>query len=226
MFALNKCLVRACCNQAVSAFGEDGSISDEKNYCLDHIPDPGRSQQNIYDYIKSHDTIIGLNAPGMTFSGIDLSNKRFFGCNFMHCTFINVHSEGLISRMSMFDFAVFTDCNLIKCNMQFSSFAGSTFTHTIFTGSTLFQINFNGINSFQSSFDDSDLYNSRFIMAKLVDTSFRNCNLKRTVFHSIEHKNILFKMSNTRDADFDAAGKAQFLNIPAQPAKEIEGTGA
>ena len=91
----------------------------------------------------------------------------------------------------MFDFATFADCNLLQSNMQFTSFAGSTFSHTLFTGSDMIQDNFSGIQSYQSSFDDSDLYNSRFIRAKLIDTSFRNCNVKKTVFRMIEPQNVL-----------------------------------
>ncbi len=210
MFALNKCLVKSCRNIAVSTFDENGNITNEDNYCLDHIPDPGKAQQEIYSYIKNHDKIIGLNTAGMTFTGIDLTNKRFYGCNFMHCTFTNLHSEGFISRMSIFDFAVFTGCTLLKCNMKFSSFAGCTFSHTLFTGSDMVQNNFNGIKSLQSSFDDSDLYNSRFIRAKLINTSIRNCNIKNTMFIELEHENLSFKKSNTNAAIFDEKGSTLF----------------
>src|SRR5574344_2765984 len=203
MYTLNKCLVHSCRNLALSTFDENGNITEEKNYCLDHIPDPGKAKEQIYAYIRTHDTIIGLNTAGITFTDIDFTDKRFYGCNFQHCTFRNLRSEGFRSRMSMFDFAVFSDCNLVNSNMQFTSFAGCTFSHPLFTGSDLVQNNFNGIQSYQSSFDDSDLYNSRFTRAKLIDTSFRNCNVKKTVFRSIEQQNVLFKYSNTREAIFD-----------------------
>ena len=210
MFSLNKCLVKSCGNIAVSTFDASGNIADKENYCLDHTPDPGKAQQEIYNYIKNHDKIVGLNTAGMTFMNIDLTNKRFYGCNFMHCTFTNLHSEGFRSRMSIFDFAVFIDCNLLNCNMQFTSFAGCTFMHTLFTGSDMIQNNFNGITSLQSSFDDSDLYNSRFIRAKLVNTSFRNCNIKKTMFIDLDQENVSFKMSNTNEAVFDVRGSVLF----------------
>ena len=141
MFTLNKCAVRACNNLAISTIDESGEISNSKNYCLDHIPNPGKAQQLIFDYIQKHDTIIGLNISGMTISESDLSKKRFIGCNFMHCTFKNIHSENFICLMSIFDFAVFADCNFLKCNVKFSSFAGCKFSHTLFTDSDLIQSN-------------------------------------------------------------------------------------
>ena len=157
MFSLNKCLVHACNNLALSTFDENGNISNEKNYCLEHIPNPSKMQQDIYNYIKTHDKIVGLNTVGMTFTDIDLTNKRFYGCNFTYCTFTNLQSLNFRSRMSIFDFAVFNGCNLIQSNIHFSSFAGCEFSHTLFTSSDLVHKNFNGITSFQSSFDDSYL---------------------------------------------------------------------
>lgn len=213
MFTLNKCIVRACNNLAVSKIDENGNIVEDKGYCLDHIPNPGKVIQDILNYIKNHDTIIGLNAAGMSFQGIDLSNKRFIGCNLMHCTFTNIHSQGFVSTVCMFDFAVFTDCTFLKCKMQFNSFAGCKLSHTLFTDSDLIQDNFNGIQSVQSSFDDSDLYNSRFIKSKLINTSFRNCNIKKTQFYDFMQENVSFKMSNTREAIFDEKGSALFQGL-------------
>ncbi len=227
MFALNKCIVRACNNLAVSTIDENGIISDSKNYCLDHIPNPGKAQQDIFNYIQTHDTIMGLNVTGMTISGIDLSNKRFIGCNFMRCTFTNIHSENFKSIMSMFDFAVFADCNFLKGSIKFSSFAGCNFSHTLFTDSDLIQSNFNGVQALQSSFDDSDLYNSTFIKAKLINTSFRNCNLKKTSFFDITKENVSFKMSNTREAIFDEGGSMLFQDINGtsdQTSENVEGS--
>ena len=115
--------------------------------------------------------------------------------------------------MSMFDFAVFADCNFLKCSMKFSSFAGCKCSHTLFTDSDIIQSNFNGIQSLQSSFDDSDLYNSTFVKAKLINTSFRNCNLKKTSFFDITKENVSFKMSNTREAIFDEKGSELFQDL-------------
>ncbi|MBP5402289.1 MAG: pentapeptide repeat-containing protein [Treponema sp.] len=203
MFAQNNCIEPGCPKSALSTFNNDKEITEMPGYCLEHSKNPEKTKQEIFDYINSHEKIVGLNAGGIVFENIDLTNKKFYGCNFMHCHFINIHSTGLRSRMSMFDFAIFSDCNLLQSNMQFTSFAGSTFSHTLFTGSDMIQNNFSGIQSYQSSFDDSDLYNSRFVRAKLIDTSFRNCNVKKTVFHVIEQQNVLFKYSNTREAIFD-----------------------
>jgi len=208
MFIQNQCQVHYCRNIALSTFDENGNLTEDKNYCLDHIPDPGKVKDDVYKYIETHDKIVGLNCSGLIFSNNDLTGKQFFGCNFYHCTFNHVHSQDLMIHMSIFDFAVFNDCNLINSKILFSSFSGCTFAHTLFTSSNIIQSNFNGIKAFQSSFDDSDLFNSRFIMAKLVDTSFRNCNLKKAIFIQTEQSNVSFKMSNTREAIFEAKGSA------------------
>lgn len=206
MFSQNTCLVHYCRSIALSTFDDEGNLTEEKNYCLDHTPDPGKAKEDIYRYIATHDKIVGLTASGLIFTDIDLTNKKFFGCNFYHCTFMNIHSENVVMRMCIFDFAVFSDCNFIKNKTMFSSFSGCTFTHTLFTSSDMIQDNFNGIQAFQSSFDNSDLFNSRFIKATLVDTSFRNCNLKKTLFYNSKRSNVSFKMSNTREAEFTKNG--------------------
>lgn len=213
MFSFNKCLVRACKHLAVSTFDENGEITENKSYCIDHSPNPGKVHADVINYINTHEKIIGLNAAGMTFSNMDFSGKKFYGCDFQHCTFINIHSKGLRSRMSIFDFAVFTDCNLIESNIHFTSFSGSTFSRTLFTSSELLQNNYNGINAVQSSFDDSDLYNSRFINSKLINISFRNCNLKKVLFQGVTQENVSFKMSNTREAVFDDDGSELFKDL-------------
>lgn len=210
MFSQNNCIEPGCTHIALTSFNADKEITEKPGYCLEHTPDKEKIRQEIYDYINTHSKIVGLNAAGITFENIDLTDKRFYGCNFMHCKFINLHSTGFRSRMSMFDFAIFSDCNLLQSNMQFTSFAGSIFSHTLFTESDMIQDNFNGIQAYQSSFDDSDLYNSRFFRAKLIDTSFRNCNVKKTMFKQIEQQNVLFKHSNTREAIFDEEQSALF----------------
>jgi len=208
MFTLNKCLVPYCQNSALSSLNEQCCLTDEKGYCLDHIPNPGKAKEDIYNYIKNNETIVGLNACGLILENIDFTNKKFFGCNFTHCTFINIHSENVVLKMCIFDFALFNDCNFIHSNTLFTSFSGATFSHTLFTSSDMIQNNFNGVQAYQSSFDNSDLLNSRFIKAKLVDTSFRNCNVKKTLFYKTERTNVSFKMSNTREAIFEAKGSA------------------
>ena len=206
MFTQNRCLVHYCRNNALSTFSEDGEITDERSYCLDHIPDPGKAKQDIYKYILSHDKIVGLKACGLVFENVDLTGKRFYGCNFMNCTFINIHSSEIVAKMCVYDFALFNDCSFVNGNCLFNTFSGITLSHTLFTSSDLIQNNFNGVKAFQSSFDDSDLYNSRFISASLIDTSFRNCNLKKVHFENTTRTNVSFKMSNTREAFFDDDG--------------------
>ena len=73
MFSLNKCLVRACHNLSISSVDENGQLSTDKCYCLDHSPNPGKLQKDIYLYIMNNDKIVGLNASGMTFMGIENS---------------------------------------------------------------------------------------------------------------------------------------------------------
>lgn len=213
MYLLNSCLTSSCMKAALSTFDENGELTEEQNYCLAHMQDPDQVKKNIYHYIETHDKIVGMNANGITFTDIDLTNKRFYGCSFQHCSFTGLQSRGFRSRMSMFDFAVFSDCNLLESNMQFTSFAGATFSHVLFTGSDMIQDNFCGLTACQSSFDDSDLYNSRFIRAKLVDTSIRNCNIKKTIFFELDQQNVSFKMSNTHEAVFDERGSALFTGL-------------
>lgn len=210
---MNICKCPGCTSSVLSEFDDKGDIRENGDYCFKHHPNQVEVTLKIYNYIYTHDKIVGLNASGITFSGINFSNKRFYGCNFRHCFFTNIKSTGLRSRMSIFDFAIFTDCNLLKSNMQFTSFAGSKFIHVLFTGSDMIHDNFSGLSSIQSSFDDSDLYNSRFIKANLADTSFRNCNLKKTIFYEIVQTNVSFKLSNTKEAVFDKCGSDLFKGI-------------
>ena len=51
MFTKNTCLVHHCRNIALSTFDEDGNLTEEKSYCLDHIPDPGKAKDDIYKYL-------------------------------------------------------------------------------------------------------------------------------------------------------------------------------
>lgn len=208
MFIQNKCLVHFCKNNTLSTFDNNANLTENRNYCLDHIPDPGKAKEDIYSYIKKNDKIVGLNAAGLIFSDIDLSKKSFYGCNFTNCTFLNIHSSEIRCRMTFFDFSIFNDCVLQKTNMMFTSFSGCTLSHTVLNYSDLIQDNFNGIKAFQSSFDDSDLFNSRFIQSTLVNTSFRNCNIKKTLFYNSSRTNVSFKMSNTKEAVFERKGSA------------------
>ena len=61
MFSLNKCLVHACNNLALSTFDENGNISDEKNYCLEHIPNPNKMQQKPCCNIFQHGFCLNFN---------------------------------------------------------------------------------------------------------------------------------------------------------------------
>lgn len=210
MYTMNKCLVHSCSNMALSTFDSKGAIQEGKGYCLDHIPNPSQSLEAISRYVMTHERIVGLNASGMLFHDVDLSGKRFYGCNLFRCTFKNVHCEGLRARMSMFDMSQFDVCTILRANIQFCSFGGSKFSHTLFTGSDLVQNNFNGIMAFQCSYDNSNLYNSRFIKSTLVNTSFRDCNIKKTYFLEAKRENVSFRKSNTLEAVFDTEGSALY----------------
>ncbi len=211
MFLQNSCRVNSCKGVALSTIDENGSLIESGDYCLDHIPNPEKAHKAIISYIQSHEKIVGLNASGFSFEDLDFTGKRFYGCNFQGCNFSKVKSTGLRSRMTVWDFSVFTDCNLIQSNIQFCSFGGATFSHTLLTGSDLQQNNFCGLKAFQSSFDDTDLYFSRFAKATLMNTSFRNCNIKKTVFWDVVSDNVSFKLSNTREAEFNRGGSEIFL---------------
>lgn len=217
MFTHELCSKPGCNKFAISRINRMGEIDSKNSFCLEHHPDIEGFKQDLIKYFNTNDKIVGLYAYGLRFDGLDFSGKGFYGCYMHHCTFTNIHTEHFRSRISTFDFSTFSDCNLIKSNLQFVSLAGSKFSHVLFTDSELVQNNFCGIQSYQSSFDDSDLYNSRFIRANLVNTSFRNCNLKRTNFAEISIQNISLKLSNTREA---------FFTLPPEVIREAEGKSA
>ena len=213
MFSYKRCTAPNCIHFAISDFDSNGSLIESGEFCYAHSIDKNETQKKIYEYINSHEKIIGLNASGITFANIDLTRKKFYGCNFSHCLFAGLNSHEIRFRMCTLDFATFSDCNFLRCNAHFSSYAGAKFSHVILTGSDLIQDNFCGLSSFQSSFDDSDLYSSYFINAKLIDTSFRNCNIKETIFYEITQQNVSFRQSNTNAAIFDKRGSALFTGL-------------
>jgi uncharacterized protein YjbI with pentapeptide repeats len=203
MYAFQKCQCPECTKPAITLYDDDGKIMDAPNWCYEHSPDKDFVRENIRKYLQSHDRIIGMNAEGLKIENWNISGKRFYGCNFQHCTFANLHGDNIRLRMCMLDFSVFTDCSFLHGNTQFCSFAGSKFVHALFTNSDMIHNNFNGITAYQCSFDDSDLYNSRFIKAMLINTSMNNCNLKKTVFYESMREGVGFKLSNTRESLLD-----------------------
>lgn len=216
MYLANFCNHPGCQKIALSTFSPDGTILEEPGFCLEHSENPEKVARDIISYIQNNDKIVGLVACYIEFNElehIDLTDKRFYGCNFMHCIFRGFKTKHLRSRMTTFDDCIFSDCNFLESNLQYTSFAGSKFSHVLLTNSELIQDNFVGIESYQTSFDDSDLYNSRFINAKLFDTSIRNCNIKNTVFRNIEQTNLSFNLSNTKEAIFDERGSALFTGM-------------
>ena len=225
MYLYKVCSHSGCPRHPISAVDDNGELVECSDFCFKHTPNPELAMEKLTNYIKTHDKIIGMNIPGITLVGNILADKRFYGCNFSNCFLSDIKTENLRIRMSVFDFAVFTDCNFSKSNIQFSSFAGAKFIHVLFTGSELIQNNFSGLESIQSAFDDSDLYNSRFIKASLVDTSIRNCNIKNTIFTDFQHQNVSFRMSNTNEAIFDDKGSALFTGRKIVDA-DIEISGA
>lgn len=217
MFTYNKCLVKSCPNMAFSkvlpsptsptsskeAINET-IIENNSSYCLSHSSNPKKAMQDISQYIRTHEKIEHLNVSGMTFYNIDVSDKFFYGCTFMHCTFVDFHAYQCHFYLCITDFSVFTGSSFLNCNIQSCSFAGTKLSHCIFSNGELTQNNFNGVSCYQSSFDNSDLYNSRFILSRLENVSFRNCNLKKANFSHIARNNVSFEISNTREAIFDS----------------------
>lgn len=216
MFKFNTCKCPGCTNEAISSFDKSGNIDEKPGYCVEHHPNPQQALQDIQTYIANHEKIIGLSACGLTITGDDYSNKKFYGCNLQHCNFSNIKGENIRLRMCMMDFSTFTECNFVNANSQFSSLAGSKLVHVILTGSDLIHNNFNGITAYQCSFDNSDLYNSRFIKAILMNTSFKDCNLKKTVFYDSVREGVNFKLSNTKEALFDRNKGGMIGDIDAQ----------
>lgn len=187
MFGFDLCSHKHCnkpviCRSSDPDFYAEDAEHTYSYYCSEHCEDNEKVRLFVTNYILNRNIIAGLSLSGIHLKDCDFTGKRFYGCNFQHCSFMNVQAEGCKIHMSVFDFSVFTDCNMVGSNIQFSSFAGSAFSHAIFTNSELIHNNFNGITAIQSSFDDSDLYNSRFIRSNLLQTSFRNCNIKKPVF--------------------------------------------
>lgn len=219
MFSFSKCSHPGCSHFAISDFDSQGNLIENGTYCYAHTKNKDEIVKKIYNYVREHDKIIGLNASGITFSNIDFTGKGFFGCDFSNSLYAGISSTAVQTKLCNFSFTTFTDCNLSNSKSLFCSYAGSKLAHVIFTGSDMIQNNFCGISSFQSSFDDSNLYSSYFVKSKLIDTSFRNCNIKETVFYEIEQENISFRQSNTNAAIFDKRGSAMFtgleeLNVP------------
>lgn len=213
MYLNNQCTCENCKKSSISAVDDNGNLIENSGFCYKHTPNPEEAKKRLFDYIYNREKIIGLNCPGITFPSSAFNGKKFYGCNFSHCFFQELRCSKLRFRMCKFDFAVFTDCNLLESNIQFTSFAGAKLIHVLFTGSDLIHNNFCGISAYQSSFDDSSLYNSRFIRAQLVDTSIRNCNVKSTVFEQVQQNNVSYKLSNTNEAIFDSRGSALFTGF-------------
>lgn len=200
MYIANKCQCPDWNETAITTIDEFDNIISGPGFCLKHTKDPIKARIKLLNYIQNHDTITGVSFSGMNVSNLDLSHKRFYGCNFRHCNFANIHSDGLRVKISFLDFSTFSECDMINSHIQFCSFSGSRFVHVIFTGSDLIHNNFNGTTLYQSSFDKSDLYNSSFIKSILINTSMTDCNLKKTVFYESIRDKVSFRLSNTREA--------------------------
>ena len=135
MFTYTICQSLGCTQSAITPFYEDSE--GKKCYCLQHTPNQELAKQSIYQYLRTHDKIIGLVANGMSFADVDFSNKNFYGCSFQHCSFSNIKTINCRSRLTLFDFSIFTDCSFLESSLQFTSFAGAAFSHVLFTGSDL-----------------------------------------------------------------------------------------
>lgn len=202
MFNTSICKHPGCKKTALSVYTQDGTFNEGRGFCFEHIQDKDQLLESMYKYVLANEKIVGLTAIGMELSNVDFDNKKLYGCNFQNCKFFNIKIHNFRARMCMFDFSTIADCSFLQSNVQFTSFAGCTFSHVLFTGSDLISCNFTGVNAYQSSFDDTDLYNSRFIRTNLQNTSMRNCNLKKTIFYDFKRQGSSFKLSNTREALF------------------------
>ena len=85
MYAFNPCMYPGCRKQALSSFDSSGNLSEAPGFCLEHQKDAEEILYKMRNYILSHEKIVGLNASGITVSDLDLSGKKFYGCNLQHC---------------------------------------------------------------------------------------------------------------------------------------------
>src|SRR5574344_1648879 len=102
MYTLNSCMVPECPHLSLSSFDSDGNLLEIPGHCFEHTKDKDKFLAQLHDYVVSHEKIVGLNAYGISFDDIDLTNKKFYGCDFQHCTFTGVHSNGMRMRMCLF----------------------------------------------------------------------------------------------------------------------------
>ena len=70
MFSYAKCRNPECKHFAISDFDQNGNLIESGEFCYAHIADKDEYQRKIYNYIQTHDKIIGLNACGLTFTDI------------------------------------------------------------------------------------------------------------------------------------------------------------
>ena len=124
MFTLSLCSHPGCTHPAISFISKEGEITDAPYFCIKHIPNLEEYTQTVFNYIKTHKKIVGLNASGLNFNNVDLTDKRFYGCNFQHCTFSNIQSEFFRARMSIFDFSIFTS---VSSDLSLSVITSSPF---------------------------------------------------------------------------------------------------
>ncbi len=136
----------------------------------------------------------------MDLSGLNLTNKDFWHCNFSQCRFDKSDFSASQFYMCMLDEIQAMDCQFTSIKLLSTVAAGSNFSHSDFTGSDLININFNGILGDSSVFNESDLYCSRFIGASLKDAQFCGCNLVRVDFIDSNLENAVFTDSNPEDA--------------------------
>ncbi|HTO35006.1 MAG TPA: hypothetical protein VLZ72_02120, partial [Flavobacterium sp.] len=85
MFSYVICQHPSCQKTAVSNYSKDTKTLSTHEYCFEHSPIASQIEEYIYEYIKSNDKIVGLNASGISFQNLDFTNKRFYGCNFYGC---------------------------------------------------------------------------------------------------------------------------------------------
>ena len=104
MYLNIQCTAEGCKKTAMSCITDDGRFIENCQFCYKHVPDPDAAKERIYKYIREHDKIVGLNCQGLTFKGIELTDKKFYGCDFSHCFFQELKTNKLRMRMCRFDF--------------------------------------------------------------------------------------------------------------------------
>jgi uncharacterized protein YjbI with pentapeptide repeats len=203
MFHQLTCAYPGCGKRTICLY-EGEKAPQFGGFCADHlgVSEKSTAEEEIALHIQQSGTIIGLCADGLSFGGLDVSHKHFYGCSFRHCFFTGLRAENTRLRLCSFDFSAFRDCRFLNANILVCSFGAATLKNTRFEGSDLVHNSFCGIIARNSAFNGSDLYNSRFIAADISASTMEDCNLLHVDFSDMRFSGLSFLSSNTRKAHF------------------------